>query len=390
MYTNKSALDDALQSMQRRIVQAVVGCGGVVTVAGGLLVAPNILSEASVNAALARLAEPVRSVERMFAPTRGGTPDWADGTAAVDLARQPMPAAPEQTVKAMLAAMSERGAPAPAKAERPKHAAERPAPERAAEAPAPAIRLASVDPAIAAEIVPPQPPAVTRPPLNEEDIPETVYQGPDALKLVMTPVPLQRPADLPWSNRPRFKTPAELLGLTGKARARAQHCLTQAVYFESRSEPYRGQVAVAQVVMNRVFSPYYPGEVCAVVFQNAHRHLSCQFTFTCEGKSLRVTEHGAWRRAKTIAQQALDGEIWRPEVAKATHYHADYVSPKWASEMRTLAKHGRHIFYRPHRWGDGRGEAGWVMVHKSPIPRARPVEVAAKPITVAAVRVVED
>jgi hypothetical protein len=92
----------------------------------------------------------------------------------------------------------------------------------------------------------------------------------------------------------RPKSPAERLGLAGAERARAEKCLANAVYFESRGEPVRGQIAVAQVVMNRVFSPFYPKTVCGVVYQNAHRHNSCQFTFACDGIPDIVTEPEAW------------------------------------------------------------------------------------------------
>src|SRR5690606_17407057 len=85
-------------------------------------------------------------------------------------------------------------------------------------------------------------------------------------------------------------TPAERLKLDTKTRAKAEKCLAEAVYFEARSEPYRGQIAVAQVVMNRVFSPFYPNEVCGVVYQNAHRRLACQFTFACDGIPERITD----------------------------------------------------------------------------------------------------
>ena len=81
----------------------------------------------------------------------------------------------------------------------------------------------------------------------------------------------------------RPKSPAERLGLAGPKRAKAEKCLANAVYFEARSEPVRGQIAVAQVVMNRAFSGFYPNDVCGVVYQNAHRHLACQFTFACDG-----------------------------------------------------------------------------------------------------------
>ena len=157
----------------------------------------------------------------------------------------------------------------------------------------------------------------------------------------------------------RPKSPAERLALTGTARAKAEKCLANAVYFEARGEQVRGQIAVAQVVMNRVFSPFYPHDICGVVYQNSHRHLACQFTFACDGIPDIVTEPDAWERAKRIARDMLDGKLWMPEVAKATHYHAYWVHPSWVAEMKKLYKLGVHTFYRPRDWGDGSDEPTW-------------------------------
>ncbi|HKY86363.1 MAG TPA: cell wall hydrolase [Pseudorhodoplanes sp.] len=157
----------------------------------------------------------------------------------------------------------------------------------------------------------------------------------------------------------RPMTPAERLGLTGASRAKHERCLTNAIYFEARGENERGQMAVAQVVLNRAFSGYYPDNVCGVVYQNSHRHLACQFTFACDNVRDVVTEPDAWETAKRIARDSLDGKIWLPEIGKATHYHATYVSPWW---VRTMTKHktlGIHIFYRPTRWGDGAEAPAW-------------------------------
>ena len=157
----------------------------------------------------------------------------------------------------------------------------------------------------------------------------------------------------------RPKSPAERLALVGPKRAKAEKCLANAVYFESRSEPVRGQIAVAQVVMNRAFSGYYPNDVCGVVYQNAHRHLACQFTFACDGIPDTVTDQESWERAKRIARETLDGKLWLPEVAKATHYHASYVNPYWVRAMHRNAKIGLHTFYRPRKWGDGSDAPSW-------------------------------
>lgn len=151
-----------------------------------------------------------------------------------------------------------------------------------------------------------------------------------------------------------LESPADRLKLTGKPLAKAEKCLADAVYFEARGEPFKGQEAVAQVVMNRVFSGYYPNDVCGVVYQNAGRHLACQFTFACEGKDLnKVDEPDMWEQAKKIAKDMLDGKIWLAEVGHATHYHAYWVHPSWVHEMTKLYKLGVHTFYRPKNWGDG-------------------------------------
>jgi spore germination cell wall hydrolase CwlJ-like protein len=154
-------------------------------------------------------------------------------------------------------------------------------------------------------------------------------------------------------------SPAERLRLDDKGRAKAVKCLTEAIYFEARGEPVRGQIAVAQVIMNRVFSGYYPNTVCGVVYQNANRHLACQFTFACDGIPDVVREPDAWERAKKIAAETIDGQLWLPEVGKATHYHAYWVHPSWVHEMTKMYKLGVHTFYRPKRWGDGADAPEW-------------------------------
>jgi len=174
---------------------------------------------------------------------------------------------------------------------------------------------------------------------------------PNPVTIPLSEVPLPRAAPpLP---------PAVRLGLKDKEYTRAQRCLANAIYFEARSEPIRGQMAVAQVVLNRVFSGFYPNDVCGVVYQNANRHLACQFTFACDGKSKLITERGHWAVANRIAKQTLDGQIYVPEVGKSTHYHASYVHPNWVREMRKLVRFGVHSFYRPYAWGNGSEEPVW-------------------------------
>jgi spore germination cell wall hydrolase CwlJ-like protein len=157
----------------------------------------------------------------------------------------------------------------------------------------------------------------------------------------------------------RAKSPAERLGLDAKSRAKSEKCLAEAVYFESRGEAVRGQIAVAQVVMNRVFSGKYPDTVCGAVYQNKHRHLACQFTFACDNNPDVIREPEMWERARKISKAMLDGQIWLPEVGKSTHYHAYWVRPSWVAEMKKMYKTGVHTFYRPRAWGDGSEEPSW-------------------------------
>ncbi|BBO04413.1 MULTISPECIES: cell wall hydrolase [Bradyrhizobium] len=157
----------------------------------------------------------------------------------------------------------------------------------------------------------------------------------------------------------RARSPAERLALDDKSRAKSEKCLAEAVYFESRGEAVRGQMAVAQVVMNRVFSGKYPDTVCGAVYQNKHRHLACQFTFACDNNADVIREPEMWERAKKIAKAMLDGQIWLPEVGKSTHYHAYWVRPSWVAEMKKMYKTGVHTFYRPRAWGDGSEEPSW-------------------------------
>jgi len=122
-------------------------------------------------------------------------------------------------------------------------------------------------------------------------------------------------------------------------------CLAQAVYFEARSESLEGQLAVAQVVLNRVADPRYPDSVCGVVFQNAHKAFRCQFSFACDGLSDNPHNRQAWAIANAVAQVAKDA-AWDDLVDASTHYHAVYVEPYWVDKLDRRVQVGRHIFYR--------------------------------------------
>ncbi|TMJ34694.1 MAG: cell wall hydrolase [Alphaproteobacteria bacterium] len=130
-----------------------------------------------------------------------------------------------------------------------------------------------------------------------------------------------------------------------RIRLAEENCLAKAVYFEARSESELGQLAVAKVILNRVKDPNYPKTICGVVYQGSDRRNSCQFSFACDGVADDVKNQEAWDHSKLIAQKAIAGDQTIRIIGAATNYHADYVSPKWAKDMRKLIKIGRHIFY---------------------------------------------
>ena len=155
---------------------------------------------------------------------------------------------------------------------------------------------------------------------------------------------------------------------SGLDQLRALQCLAEAVYYEARSESEDGQRAVAQVVLNRVRHPAYPGSVCGVVYQGPMRAGGgCQFTFTCDG-SLALRPYGeAWLRARRIAAEALAGAVYAP-VGLSTHYHTQQVLPVWAFRLAKSAVVGAHSFYRlPGGWGEA-GTYGRRYAGREPSP----------------------
>jgi spore germination cell wall hydrolase CwlJ-like protein len=128
-------------------------------------------------------------------------------------------------------------------------------------------------------------------------------------------------------------------------RDRAVLCMTQAIYYEAALEPTEGQQAVAQTVLNRVRHPDFPKSVCGVVYQGSQLPIGCQFSFTCDGSMARAPIEPYWTRARGVAEAALSGFV-AADVGSATHYHADYVFPRWGPQMVKIVQLGAHIFYR--------------------------------------------
>ena len=145
------------------------------------------------------------------------------------------------------------------------------------------------------------------------------------------------------------------------------YCLAMNIYFEAKSEPIAGQYAVADVVLNRVNDTRYPNSICEVVLQgpvreswktkkdpdlpkeerkfNPVKH-KCQFSWYCDGKADKVRDGDAWRKAQEIAYRIVNESKFRGVTESSTHYHATYVSPKWAPQLDLVGRIGTHIFYR--------------------------------------------
>jgi cell wall hydrolase len=175
---------------------------------------------------------------------------------------------------------------------------------------------------------------------------------PDQIRDLAPETALLVNADIPIAGGPNPSALPFVFGKSsGETRARALECLTSAIYYEAAQEPTDGQRAVAQVVLNRVRHPAFPNSVCGVVYEGSTRATGCQFTFTCDGSMRYAPVPALWNRARKVAEAALSGSVFAP-AGYATHYHADYVVPYWASSLTKTAVEGAHIFYR---WQGGWG-----------------------------------
>ncbi len=123
-------------------------------------------------------------------------------------------------------------------------------------------------------------------------------------------------------------------------------CLALNIYWEARSEPRLGQIAVAAVTLNRVADPGFPDTVCGVVRQGEERGRNlCQFSWHCDGLDDRPRNPAAWQHAQRLARLALAGQLPDP-TGGALWFHSDQVHPDWIGDMRRIGQIGTHIFYR--------------------------------------------
>ena len=135
--------------------------------------------------------------------------------------------------------------------------------------------------------------------------------------------------------------------------AEAVTCLAMNIYFEARNQSTIGQIAVAQVTMNRVRDGRFPDTVCDVVKQGPTYTWKpdypiknqCQFSWWCDGKSDKPTDTMAYEKARLIALGVYRGDL-DDFVDGATHYHATYVLPEWSESKQYVVRIDDHIFYR--------------------------------------------
>ena len=145
--------------------------------------------------------------------------------------------------------------------------------------------------------------------------------------------------------RPSEWTSSKLLSLPVPKSDKQMSCLAEALYFEARGEPIKGQLAVGEVILNRVEDARYPSSICRVVNQGTGRRFACQFTYTCDGKLETVHERKPYEISLKIAKILMTTHD-RKLTKGSTHYHSNYVDPKWSKKFERVAKFGRHIFYR--------------------------------------------
>lgn len=166
---------------------------------------------------------------------------------------------------------------------------------------------------------------------------------PDAKVVLASNIAPASPLDVPAVSTPAIRAAAAMK--FKNANRSDSDCLTQAVYYEARGEGVDGMRAVAQVILNRVRHPAYPKTICGVVYQGAYQRTSCQFSFVCNGAMGAPVESWAWRRAKTVADAALNGYVMT-SVGTSTSFHTTGVKPGWGSTMERVAQIGSHIFYQ--------------------------------------------
>ena len=126
---------------------------------------------------------------------------------------------------------------------------------------------------------------------------------------------------------------------------REMKCLSEALYFEARGEQIEGQIAVADVIINRKNHKRFPNTICGVVSEGSHKRHACQFSYNCDGKLELIYDKKTYRRIVKLSSMILNG-AFSDVTNGATFFHASEVSPSWSKKFKKTRKIGRHIFYK--------------------------------------------
>jgi hypothetical protein len=134
--------------------------------------------------------------------------------------------------------------------------------------------------------------------------------------------------------------------------SKERDCLAQAIYHEARGETATGQLAVANVIVNRARSGKFPDSLCGVIYQNADKgRYKCQFTFACDGRDDTPGERRAWAKSQELAKRVYAEFATGEEIGvlpgSALYYHTTAVRPSWADTFSRVAAVDSHIFYAP-------------------------------------------
>ena len=165
------------------------------------------------------------------------------------------------------------------------------------------------------------------------------------------PYTLERPQRDDYPPVPEFEEPERLnkawvdtLPLPEKL-SKAHKCLAEALYFEARGESVHGQIAVAEVILNRAAHPQFPDTVCEVIYQGSDTGNSCQFSYACDENPEDFENPKAYDRSMRIAAFLLRHGVWGFSRG-AIYYHTQSVSPGWAKKMKVLTEIGNHLFLK--------------------------------------------
>ena len=183
------------------------------------------------------------------------------------------------------------------------------------------------------------------------DVPSTDQlqqpRAPIVLQMHAVPTPALQARPIQAGYKPDAFTANQIAALALVAQS---DCLADAMYYEARGEGVDGQMAVAEVIYNRMRSGYYPKTICEIVFEGSGLHTGCQFSFTCNGEMNRRREAADWRRIHRLALRIVLGQARLGDLTDgALSFHAVDVAPGWSDTMERTTQIGNHIFYRPIR-----------------------------------------